>query len=226
MPKAPQDRRKWPVLSGLFLVYMASNGITLHTLPLLYPELIETFGWRASEVTLPAPVFFIVGALTSPPAGWLLDRYSSRLIIALGGLLLCIGLVAYGMTQTLWQLVAVYALLGLALSLCGLVSNMVMLTSWFASGRGRATGILLMASSLGGALFPFVVGTGLEQSGWRTTVMFAGIGVGIAILGSAWLLLRDGRLASQNVAPPPSLSPRGVGSVSYTHLTLPTNSEV
>ena len=192
---------------------MASNGVTLLTLPLLYPELIETFGWRASEVTLPATVFFIVGALTSPPAGWLLDRYSSRLIIALGGLLLCIGLVAYGMTQTLWQLVAVYALLGLALSLCGLVSNMVMLTSWFASGRGRATGILLMASSLGGALFPFVVGTGLEQSGWRTTVMFAGIGVGIAILGSAWLLLRDGRLASQNVAPPPSLSPRGVGSL-------------
>ena len=212
MPKAPQDRRKWPVLSGLFLVYMASNGITLHTLPLLYPELIETFGWRASEVTLPATVFFIVGALTSPPAGWLLDRYSSRLIIALGGLLLCIGLVAYGMTQTLWQLVAVYALLGLALSLCGLVSNMVMLTSWFASGRGRATGILLMASSLGGALLPFIVGVGLEQSGWRTTVMLAGIGVGIAILGSAWLLLRDGRLTSQ-AAPAPSPSPRGVGSL-------------
>jgi MFS family permease len=212
MPEAPHDRRKWSVLSGLFLVYMASNGITLHTLPLLYPELIETFGWRASEVTLPATVFFIVGALTSPPAGWLLDRYSSRLIIALGGLLLCIGLVAYGMTQTLWQLVAVYALLGLALSLCGLVSNMVMLTSWFASGRGRATGILLMASSLGGALFPFLVGTGLEQSGWRNTVMLAGIGVGIAILGSAWLLLRDGRLTNQ-AAPLPSLGPRGVGSL-------------
>ena len=192
MAAAPPDRRKWSVLSGLFLVYMASNGITLHTLPLLYPELIETFGWRASEVTLPATVFFIVGALTSPPAGWLLDRYSSRLIIALGGLLLCVGLLAYGLTQTLWQLVAVYALLGLALSLCGLVSNMVMLTSWFSAGRGRATGILLMASSLGGALFPFAIGMGLASSGWRDTVMFAGVGVGIAILGSAWLLLRDG----------------------------------
>lgn len=212
MPATPHDRRKWSVLSGLFLVYMASNGITLHTLPLLYPELIETFGWRASEVTLPATVFFIVGALTSPPAGWLLDRYSSRLIIALGGLLLCGGLLAYGLTQTLWQLVAVYALLGLALSLCGLVSNMVMLTSWFSAGRGRATGILLMASSLGGALFPFIIGMGLEQSGWRNTVMLAGIGVGIAILGSAWLLLRDGRLARQSTpAHPPSLP--GVGSL-------------
>ena len=212
MAAAPPDRRKWSVLSGLFLVYMASNGITLHTLPLLYPELIETFGWRASEVTLPATVFFIVGALTSPPAGWLLDRYSSRLIIALGGLLLCVGLLAYGLTQALWQLVAVYALLGLALSLCGLVSNMVMLTSWFSAGRGRATGILLMASSLGGALFPFAIGMGLASGGWRDTVMFAGVGVGIAILGSAWLLLRDGRSARQAAPPLPS-SPRGGGSL-------------
>ena len=42
--------------------------------------------------------------------------------------------------------------------------------------------------------------------------MLAGIGVGIAILGSAWLLLRDGRLTSQ-AAPAPSPSPRGVGSL-------------
>ena len=136
-------------MGGLFFVYMASNGITLHTLPLLYPELMDSFGWRASEVTLPVTMLFIVGAVTSPPAGWLLDRYSPRAVITIGSVLLATGLVSYAHTQNLWQLVAVYALLGLALSLCGLVSNMVMLTGWFDSDRGRATGILLMASSLG-----------------------------------------------------------------------------
>jgi len=113
--------KKWSVLSGLFLVYMASNGITLHTLPLLYPELMEEFGWRESEVTLPATIFFIVGAITSPPAGWLLDRYSSRTIITLGSLLLSLALLGYSNTHTLWELVAIYAVLGIALSLCGLV---------------------------------------------------------------------------------------------------------
>ena len=185
--------QRWIVLSGLFLVYMASNGVTLHTLPLLYPELMNSFGWQASEVTLPATVFFVIGAVTSPPAGWLLDRYSSRAIIAIGSTLLTLGLLAYSATNSLWQLVAVYALLGLALSLCGLVSNMVMLTGWFDSGRGRATGILLMASSLGGALFPLAVGSGIEQLGWRQTVLLTGVGVGSMMLGSVWLLLRDGR---------------------------------
>jgi MFS family permease len=132
----------------------------------------------------------------------LLDRYSSRAIIAIGSTLLTLGLLAYSATNSLWQLVAVYALLGLALSLCGLVSNMVMLTGWFDSGRGRATGILLMASSLGGALFPLAVGTGIEQLGWRQTVLLTGVGVGSVMLGSVWLLLRDGRRVMPASAPP------------------------
>ena len=197
--------QRWIVLSGLFLVYMASNGVILHTLPLLYPELMDSFGWQASEVTLPATVFFVIGAVTSPPAGWLLDRYSSRAIIAIGSTLLTLGLLAYSATNSLWQLVAIYALLGLALSLCGLVSNMVMLTGWFDSGRGRATGILLMASSLGGALFPLAVGTGIEQLGWRQTVLLTGVGVGSLMLGSVWLLLRDGRrVMPASASPEPS----------------------
>ena len=208
MLDATPQHQRWIVLSGLFLVYMASNGVTLHTLPLLYPELMDSFGWQASEVTLPATVFFVIGAVTSPPAGWLLDRYSSRAIIGLGSTLLALGLMAYSATNSLWQLVAVYALLGLALSLCGLVSNMVMLTGWFDSGRGRATGILLMASSLGGALFPLAVGSGIEQLGWRQTVLLTGVGVGLMMLGSVWLLLRDGRRAMPGSPPPePSSGP-------------------
>jgi len=191
--------RKWAVLTGLFLIYMASNGITLHTLPLLYPALMEHYGWQASEVTLPATVFFIVGAATSPPAGWLLDRYSPRLIIALGGILLALGLVAFSATQSLWQLIAVYALLGVALSLCGLVSNMVLLTQWFDEIRGRATGILLTASSLGGVLFPLAVGGGIETLGWRQTILITGVLVGVVMLCSASFLLRNGRSTAAHV---------------------------
>jgi OFA family oxalate/formate antiporter-like MFS transporter len=208
MTGATPQHQRWIVLSGLFLVYMASNGVTLHTLPLLYPELMDSFGWQATEVTLPATVFFVIGAITSPPAGWLLDRYSSRVIIAIGSMLLSLGLLAYSATNNLWQLVAVYALLGLALSLCGLVSNMVMLTGWFDSGRGRATGILLMASSLGGALFPLAVGSGIEQLGWRQTVLLTGVGVGSMMLGSAWLLLHDGRRVMPSSPPPGPSSDR------------------
>ena len=74
---------------------MAFNGVTLHIiLPGLYPELTDSFDLQASEVTLPATVFFVIGAVTLAPAGWLLDRDSSRVIIATGSALLALGLLA------------------------------------------------------------------------------------------------------------------------------------
>jgi OFA family oxalate/formate antiporter-like MFS transporter len=163
--------RGWWVLFGLFLVYAASNGILMHTLPLIYPELMDEFGWTRAQVTLPATVFFIVGAITSPPAGFLLDRYSPRLIILAGAIGMVVGLALYSGFSSLWQLVFIYALFGVSLSLGGLVSNMLILSRWFVRFRGRATGILLMASSLGGVVFPLILGKGIENFGWRPTLL-------------------------------------------------------
>ena len=125
----PDTFRRWGVLGGLFMIYMASNGITMHPLPLLYPELIETFGWSETQVTLPATIFFVIGAFTSPPAGWLLDRFSPRIIILSGSIIMAAALTFYAQISTLWQLVVIYGLLGAGLSLCGLVSNMVVCIS-------------------------------------------------------------------------------------------------
>ena len=49
-----EQYRRWFVLAGLMLIYAASSGIIVHTLPLLYPPLIEEFGWSITQMTLPA----------------------------------------------------------------------------------------------------------------------------------------------------------------------------
>lgn len=210
--------RGWWVLAGLFVVYAASNGILVHSLPLLYPEMIREFGWSEAQVTLPATVFYVVSAFTSPPAGVLLDRYSARRIIACGaaGMVLC--LLAYGFVTELWQLVLLYALIGVSLSLGGLVSNMVVLSRWFDRIRGRAIGILLMASSLGGVVFPLVMGRGIEAMGWRPTVwLLAGIAAVMLFLPLFFLvrnrpeelgLAPDGAAVANTEGRPPI--PRGV----------------
>ncbi|MDX1515887.1 MAG: MFS transporter [Woeseiaceae bacterium] len=173
----------WWVLAGLFLVYAATNGILMHTLPLLYPQLMSEFGWSEVDVTLPATVLFVISAVTSPPVGALLDRYSPRRIIITGVSGMAIGLALYAQVTALWQLVAVYALLAVSLSLSGLVSNMVVLSRWFFERRGRATGILLMASSFGGAVFPLVLGATMAGGDWRSSLYaFAGITVVLTML--------------------------------------------
>ena len=174
---------RWFVLLGLSLCYAVTNGILVHTLPLIYPQLIDTFGWSQSQVTLPATIFLIVNALTSIPAGMMLDNRSAKTIIAAGLVAIIIGLAAYSQVQQLWQLVAVYALMAAGLSACGLVSNMLIVSRWFNKLRGRATGILLMSSSAGGVLFPLVLGSLLEGGNWRSAMqVLAGIGVACALI--------------------------------------------
>ena len=183
--------RGWWVLGGLVLIYAATNGILMHTLPLLYPELIDEFGWDQAQVTLPATVFFVVAALTSPPAGALLDRHSARKIILIGVCGIAIGLFAYAKVGTLGQLIAVYVLLAVSLSLSGLVSNMLIVTRWFARLRGRATGILLMASSLGGAVFPLLLGAIMADTGWRTALSVFAVVAAALTVPPLLFLVRD-----------------------------------
>ena len=59
-----EQYRRWFVLFGLMLIYAASSGIIVHTLPLLYPPLIDEFGWTITQMTLPATVLSIFGAIT------------------------------------------------------------------------------------------------------------------------------------------------------------------
>ena len=182
---------KWLVLGGLMLVYAASNGVIVHTLPLLYPKLIGEFGWTTMQMTLPATAFMIFGAITSPPAGILFDRFSPRILIMCGSGGIVVSLVLYSFVTELWHMVAVYLLFGLSLSFSGLTAMMVVLTRWFDKLRGRAIGLLLMSSSFGGAVFPLLLGLGTEQYGWRMALVIVAAGALALTFVPLWLMIRD-----------------------------------
>lgn len=183
--------RKWVVLGGLMLIYAASNGIIVHTLPLIYPALMDEFSWSAAQITLPATAFFVFGAVTSPPAGVLFDRLSPRLIMLSGAAGIIAGLAGYTFVTELWQLVAIYLVFGLSLSLCGLTASMVVLTKWFDGNRGLATGLLLMASSFGGAVFPLILGAGLESYGWRSAIMMVSVAAALITIPALLFFVLD-----------------------------------
>lgn len=182
---------KWLVLGGLMLVYAVSNGVVVHTLPLLYPRLIDQFGWTATQMTLPATAFFVFGAVTSPPAGAMLDRFSPCRMTLFGITGLIAGLIGYALMQQLWHLVAIYLLFGLALSFCGLTANMVILTRWFERKRGIATGLLLMASSFGAATFPFLLNAGMDRFDWRGALLLIAASAAVLALLPLVFLVRD-----------------------------------
>lgn len=177
----------WWVLGGLFLMYAVSNGISTFTLPIFYSSFVDEYGWSYREVTQPAAIKFLFAAIYNLAVGFLLDRYSPRPIMGAGALIMVAGLVSFLYMDSLWHFTAIYLLIAFGLSMCGLVPSMLTASRWFTKYRGRAVGILLMASSLGGAVLPKIIQTPMAEGDWRTAMMIlAGIGFAGMFLPVLW----------------------------------------
>ncbi|MDG2244566.1 MAG: MFS transporter [Rhodospirillaceae bacterium] len=182
----------WVVLGGLCLAYAASNGILLSALPLFYPSLIDEFGWTESQVTQPAALSFLATAIFSLFVGFLVDKFKPRVLMVAGSTVYVCVLVVLSSITTLTQMSALYVGISVALSLNGILPSMVIASRWFAKYRGVAVGILLMSSSLGGAIMPPIIAPVIEVEGWRAACMaVAGIGLFMMVLPCIFLVRND-----------------------------------
>jgi sugar phosphate permease len=181
----------WWLLLGLFLIYSATNGIGLNTLPLFYNQLIQEFNWSESEVTRPASLLYLLVAIASPFVGILLDRFKTKAIMAIGSFAIVGSLVLFSLINTLTQFTGVYLMYSLALTAAGIIPSMYLITKWFSKYRGIAVGIFLMGSSFGGAIFPQIAQYGFNQFEWRTAYLLLALGAAITILLPVIFLIRN-----------------------------------
>lgn len=181
----------WWMLGGLFVIYTASNGILLNTLPMFYPSLMAEFGWSEAEVTSPAAMFYFASGFMSLISGYFLDRYSAKRIMLFGLVGIVLALAYFSQVASLFELFAVYIVFSAGLATGGLLPSMLLLTRWFVRKRGVAVGILLLAASFGGMVFPLLVPGWLESYGWRQSVLFfAGIGA-VMMIFPIFFLVRN-----------------------------------
>ncbi len=181
----------WWVLLGTFLFYAAIVGILVYTLPLLYPELIREFGWNSEQVTGPATLYFLTGAIIMPFFSPLFDRYSVRLIMCFGVMALVGGLIAFASIQTVTHLTLIFLVFALGQVAAGLVPNMVLLTRWFVRHRGIAVGITLLGASVGGAVFPLIVKQVLANGDWQDAVLVLAVIGGIIMVVPLLFFIRS-----------------------------------
>ena len=181
----------WIVLAGLFLIYMASNGIVLNAIPTFYPSMIQEFGWSESEVTQPAGLFFLGSAVASLVGGVLVDKYPVKNLMFVGLIMVTGALAAVGLVANLSQFIVIYLVFAIGLALGGLIPSMVLLTRWFVQFRGIAVGILLMANNFGGSVFNFLIGGIIDESGWRMAAFtLAGLG-GVMMLIPLFFIVKN-----------------------------------
>ena len=183
MIQKPSSTRRWPPLILLLLTSMLGPMAGATIMPVL--EVMRgDLGVSGTEAGLIITTHGLAIGLSSPIAGWIIDRWGVRLPMAVG--LLIYGVVGgAGIAITSFPLlIASRVLFGLGASLMFSATTVALLTLYEDTLRNRVMGWRTSATSFGGPLFALLGGALGTFFSWHAAfaVYLAGIPLGLVAL--------------------------------------------
>ena len=172
----------WMIIAVAFVT--VALGVTARTaFSLMFPPIVDEFGWERGLAAGAFSFGFLVSALVSPVLGRLMDKKGPRFVIE-GGVLVCAaGLLSATLISTPWQL---YATLGL---LVGIGANSMtysvhsqFLPNWFVRRRALAIGIAFSGVGVGSMLILPWLQSVILHAGWRSACWTLGIVILVVLL--------------------------------------------
>lgn len=212
------DRVRWVYL-GLGTVAMLFMGV-IYAWSITKVPLGETFQWDPSQLALNYSLIFCFFCAGSMIGSFLSGKLGIRLVVLLGGVLICFG---YVMTAQLTSsnVLFLYLFFGLPIGMgTGMTYNTILswVCAWFPDKRGTCSGVLMMGFGFSALLLGKVIAALFvqPQMGWRTTYILLG-GITLGILALCAVLFRRTPAALQAAAQSqPELAPEPSDEKNYT----------
>ena len=183
--EAPQKlshiANKTPFFYGWYIVGAAGtsmfvrNAVGSLTLAVfVYPISLE-LGWSRTLIGGAASLGGILSIAGSPPVGWAVDKFGSRIILTIGVIIL--GISTLSLT---WATIPLVFYLSYAIGRVIFtgpipIAASVVVARWFIKKRGRATGMLSFCHTGGMILFPAVASLVIHLHSWQIAWLVLGI---------------------------------------------------
>src|SRR5437870_6440044 len=140
----------------------------MHSYSVFLVAFLEEFRWSRAETSLAFSMSALVGGVSAPLVGVLVDRLGPRRLVLLGGSVLTLGLLGSAYVGALWQIVVLYgALMTLGANCLGLVVFVPILSRRFVSNRGMAISIVQSANGFARAVSAPLAQLVISAIGWR-----------------------------------------------------------
>ncbi len=168
------------MLAACFALNMFGRGMGDTYAVFLLP-LEREFHWTRSDVTSVFSIYLLVNGFTAPLVGLVFDRLGPRWVYGAG--MACLGSAFFlaGGLATLWQFyLFIGVLVGLGVSLNGMVPGSALLSRWYRERLSTAIGIAFSAIGVGTLVFVPLAQYLVGEYGWR---------LAYRILGAAMLVL-------------------------------------
>jgi MFS family permease len=194
--------RGWPIiLVSIIGIYASLATLPFYAIQNLFGPLEKAFGWGRADISIAISLMGVGNLFTSYLFGRVADKYGSRPVALVSGLLLAVSLYLItlnnGNLKQFWLsyfLMTVVATGTLPLTYTRTVNQ------WFDRSRGLALGLTLLGTSIAAITLPPLYKIGIDMFAWKGVFYVA-----IAIIVVLWLptfllLFKDRSVADQATA--------------------------
>lgn len=177
------DQRYFIVLGACTIQFIVI-GLVI-SFGVFFSALETEFGWsRALISSFTALSMFMMGVFAIF-GGRLSDRFDSRIVLSVTGLLFAFGYAMISQASEVWHM---YLLFGLFIS-AGMATHDVVTLSviarWFERRRGIMTGVVKTGTAFGQFILPPTCALLIAAYGWQEAVVMLGVAAGVLLLIAA-----------------------------------------
>jgi MFS family permease len=179
----------WLVVAVVF-VTMAVGVNARTAFSLLFPPILEEFGWDRAVTAGAFSFGFLVSAFLGPALGRLMDSHGPRTVSLIGVAATAGGLLLSTLSTQPWHFYATLGVMVGAGSVClGYSCQAMFMPAWFVRRRGLALSIAFSGVGAGSIVLLPLMQRVIEQSGWRSACIGFGL-LTLVLLTPLVLLLR------------------------------------
>ena len=136
------------------------------------------FGWTRSQVASVYSIYLLVNGGTAALVGVVFDRLGPRWVYGAGTALLGTAFTLASGIDSLWQFyLCIGVLVGLGVSLNGMVPGSALLARWYRQRLSTAIGVAFSATGIGAMLLVPLAQSLIGDYGWRSAYRFLGVGL-------------------------------------------------
>jgi MFS family permease len=165
----------WLVVAGVFVLCLPVSGLAFYGLSVYLRALVAERGFTIAAVSGATALSYALGG----PIGLVVARWVSRRdprpMIVVGALGAGAALALVGRATEVWQVYALYGLLGCATSLNSLVVGTTLVTRWFQQRRATALAVAISGLTTGGLLVAPVASWVIERHGLAVAMPWLGL---------------------------------------------------
>jgi MFS family permease len=164
----------WWIVVAVFFISAYANGVVFYSFTAVFEPIAKDLGLSYAQVSFAASIRGFETSFLGPLVGFLFDRFGPRRLIAIGAVIIGLGMLLLSRANSMVTFYFAFFLMAMGLSSCtGFILTSVV-GNWFRRNVSTVTGIALCGSAVGGLLVPLVTRL-IDLLEWRTAMLVIGI---------------------------------------------------